>query len=305
MIERRTPKPGWLKTQLPQGNRYRAVRETIARESLHTVCQEAHCPNMGECWESGTATFLILGDRCTRGCAFCAVATAEFGNDQGENEPELIAAAANRMGLSYVVVTSVSRDDLPDGGAGRFADVLRRLRRLRPPPLTEVLIPDYLGTALDSVLAAEPDVLAHNVEVVERLTAVLRHTRFDYRRSLAVLQEAGTRCPEAITKSSVLLGVGETDAEVYRTMEDLRAVGTRVLVLGQYLQPTAAHAPVARFVPPAAFSEFAEAGRAIGFEYVAAGPLVRTSYRAAEAYVLATRGGAARHSRAAMAHREQ
>jgi len=270
---------------VPGGARYREVRDTVRTGSLHTVCEEARCPNAAECWESGTATFLILGDTCTRGCAFCAVARGDPAGTVDEAEAARVAEAVRAMGLSYAVVTSVSRDDLPDGGASAFAATVRRLRSLTPPPLVELLIPDYTGKSLEAVLAAKPDVLAHNVEVVERLTPLLRHGRFGYHRSLQVLDEARRGSDAAITKSSILLGLGETRDEVVRTMADLLAVGVEILVLGQYLQPTRDHAPVQEYVRPDTFLGLALDGRRLGFGHVAAGPLVRTSYRAAEAYV--------------------
>ncbi len=277
-------KPGWLKVRLPGGGRYAAVRRAVSSRHLHTVCESARCPNQAECWGLGTATFLILGGTCTRGCRFCSVPRAERGRDVPD-EPEQVAAAARQMELRYVVVTSVTRDDLPDGGASVFARTVACLRRLAPAPLVELLIPDYLGEALEAVVAAGPDVLAHNVEVVERLTPVLRHGRFRYRRSLEVLRQALELDPGLVTKSSIMLGLGETSDEVERTMEDLRGAGVEILVLGQYLRPTRAQAPVVDYVPPERFEELAEKGRRMGFGFVAAGPLVRTSYRAAEAYV--------------------
>ncbi len=281
-------KPAWLKVRLPGGGRYAAVRKAVASRRLHTVCESARCPNQAECWGLGTATFLILGGTCTRGCRFCAVPRAERGTD-APDEPGQVAAAAREMGLGYVVVTSVTRDDLPDGGASVFADTVARLRRLDPPPLVELLIPDYLGEALEAVVAARPDVLAHNVEVVERLTPLLRHGRFRYRRSLEVLRRARELAPGLVTKSSIMLGLGETPGEVEQAMEDLRAAGVEILVLGQYLRPTRAQAPVVEYVPPERFGELAERARRMGFGFVAAGPLVRTSYRAAEAHVRRSR----------------
>jgi len=278
-------KPDWLRVRLPGGERYQRVRHAVRAGGLHTVCEEARCPNAAECWESGTATFLILGDVCTRGCAFCAVSRGSPEGIADESEAARVAEAAAEMGLDYAVLTSVTRDDLPDGGASAFAEAVRRLRALQPAPLVEVLIPDYSGEELSTVLGARPDVLAHNVEVVERLTPHLRHRRFSYRRSLGVLAEVRHSTPGLLTKSSILLGLGETRAEVLRTMADLREVGVEILVLGQYLQPTRDHAPVLQYVPPDVFREFAQEGQRMGFGHVAAGPLVRTSYRAAEAYV--------------------
>ena len=277
-------KPPWLKAKVVDGPRYHAVRQTVARQGLHTVCQEARCPNQGECWGAGTATFLLLGEVCTRGCGFCAVARGDPAGAVDAAEPQRVAEAVRSMGLEYAVLTSVTRDDLPDGGAGVFAATLQALQGLTPSPRTEVLTPDYGPGALDTVLAAGPHVLAHNLEVVERLTPLLRHHSFGYRSSLAVLQRASASAWGGVVKSSLLLGVGETEAEVSRALDDLLAAGTRILVLGQYLQPTRAHAPVVEYVPPERFEQWAEEGRSRGFGYVAAGPLVRTSYRAAEAY---------------------
>lgn len=279
-------KPPWLAVRMPGGERYRQVRGALAAGGLHTVCEEARCPNAAQCWEAGTATFLILGDVCTRGCAFCAVSRGKPAGDSADAQGEAVrvAGAVARLGLDYAVVTSVTRDDLPDGGASAFAATVAHLRALAPAPLVEVLIPDYTGPALDTVLAAAPHVLAHNVEVVERLTARLRHPRFGYRRSLQVLSEARERAPAVLTKSSILLGLGETRDEVIQTMVDLRRAGVEILALGQYLQPTRAHAPVVEYLTPEVFAALAEEGRRMGFGYVAAGPLVRTSYRAAEAY---------------------
>jgi lipoic acid synthetase len=280
-------KPDWLKMKLPSGEGYRAVRRALDAGGLHTVCESASCPNQGECWADGTATFMILGDVCTRGCRFCAVTRGAPGGAVDADEPARVADAVRQMVLRYAVVTSVTRDDLEDGGASVFAETVRAIKALPSGPLAEVLTPDYVDGPLDTVLAAGPDVFAHNVEVVERLTARMRHGRFDYRRSLESLRQARARGADGLlTKSSVLLGLGETDEEITTTMRDLRAVGVDVLVLGQYLQPTRRHAEVAEFVPPERFDALADRGRELGFGYVASGPLVRTSYKAAEAYVL-------------------
>ena len=281
------PKPSWLKVPLPGGERYRRVKRAVERGGLHTVCSEAQCPNRGECWNAGTATFLILGDTCTRGCRFCAVTRGDPAGAADAGEPARVARGAEQMGLDYAVVTSVTRDDLADGGASIFADTVRALRALDPAPRVEVLIPDYTGEALRAVIDAGPVVLAHNVEVVERLSASMRHPRFDYRRSLEVLERAGEAgAPRGLlTKSSILLGLGETRRELLATMRDLRRAGVAILVLGQYLRPTRDHAEVAEYVPPERFDELAALGGELGFDFVAASPLARTSYRAAEAYV--------------------
>ncbi len=288
-MERRSPpfprKPAWLRTRLPGGSPYRAVRGTLEREGLHTVCEQARCPNLAECWACGTATFLILGGVCTRGCGFCAVARGDPGGAADEREPARVAEAVRDMGLRYAVVTSVTRDDLPDGGASVFARTVRSLKALEPAPLVEVLVPDYAADRLGAVLEAGPDALAHNLEVVERLSPDVRHGRFDYRRSLEVLRRARALAPRTLTKSSLLLGLGETRDEVLRSMADLREADVDILVLGQYLRPSPSQVAVREYLPPEAFDRLAEEGRGMGFRHVSAGPLVRTSYRAAEAYV--------------------
>ncbi len=278
-------KPPWLKVPLPGGERYLRVRRAVSSCGLHTVCEEARCPNVGECWNAGTATFLILGDACTRGCAFCAVSRATSSAPPDPGEPARVARAAAEMALEYAVITSVTRDDLEDGGASIFAATVAALRALPAPPLVELLTPDYSGAPLEAVVDAAPDVFAHNVEVVERLTPALRHARFGYRRSLACLEAAAARRPGMITKSSILLGLGETDAELEAAMRDLRDASVRVLVLGQYLRPAPGNAAVVEYVPPERFEALRLRGLELGFDFVASGPLVRTSYRAAEAFV--------------------
>jgi lipoic acid synthetase len=242
---------------------------------------------MGECWSEGTATIMLLGDTCTRGCRFCAVTT---GNPRGSvdvREPEHVARALSRMPLQYVVMTMVDRDDLLDGGADHVAKTVRRLKELRPDMLVETLVGDFGGHlgAVDVTVDARPDVWAHNIEVVERLQRAIRDVRCSYKQSLAVLARAKERAPGRLTKSSIMVGIGETDGEVLETMRDLRSVGVDVLTVGQYLRPTPKHAPLDRYVPPEAFATLAEQGRAMGFAYVAAGPLVRSSYKAAEVFV--------------------
>jgi lipoic acid synthetase len=277
-------KPDWLRVRIPGGERFKRVRAAVSSCELHTVCEEAHCPNMGECWDAGTATFMILGNTCSRGCRFCAVNRGDSGGAIEETEPERVKRAVAHMNLDYVVVTSVTRDDLPDGGAAVFAATVNALKSLEHPPLVELLTPDYLDAALETVLRSGPNVFAHNIEVVARLTPALRHARFSYARSLKVLEQARDFSSHQLTKSSIMLGIGETDEEVEEAMGDLRRVGVNILVLGQYLRPTTNHAEVARYVPPEKFDAFAKLGKEIGFDFVASGPLLRTSYKAAEAF---------------------
>jgi len=284
-------KPPWLKAPLPGGPGYLRVRGAISAGGLHTVCQEAHCPNVGECWNAGTATFMILGDTCTRGCSFCAVSRGAHGPAPAPDEPRRVASAAAEMGLDYAVVTSVTRDDLDDGGASAFAATVAALHALPKPPLVELLTPDYLGAPLEAVVDARPEVFAHNIEVVERLQSELRHGRFGFGRSLATLEAAKTRDEALITKSSIMLGLGETEAEVDAAMGALRSAGVNILALGQYLRPTPRHAEVVEYVDPSRFASLRERGEELGFDYVASGPLVRTSYRAAEAFVRGRRRG--------------
>lgn len=285
MNRTKTKKPDWLKIQMPGGSRYKKIRNTVSQKGLHTVCQEARCPNIGECWNSGTATFMILGDRCTRGCQFCAVQT---GNPKGVvdgDEPTRVANGAFDMELDYVVVTSVTRDDLPDGGASIFAEVTEAIKALPSSPKVELLTPDYIDDDLDIVLNAGPTVFAHNVEVVERLSKTMRHHRFSYTRSLHCLEQAAAHTSSAITKSSLMIGLDESDGEIEQTMRQLRNVNVRILTIGQYLQPSKNHAPVTKYIEPDRFEQLTQIGKSMGFDYVAAGPLVRTSYRAAEAFV--------------------
>ncbi|PLX43664.1 MAG: lipoyl synthase [Deltaproteobacteria bacterium] len=283
-------KPRWLKRPLSNSAEFSRVKRALSSHGLSTVCQEAQCPNRGECWSTGTATFIILGDTCTRGCAFCAVKRAVSGKTP-EGEARRLAAAATDLNLDYVVLTSVTRDDLPDGGASHYAEAVRSIKALSPPPLVEVLIPDYLDGPLDTLLASSPDVLAHNIETVRRLSPSLRHPAFSHDRSLNVLKEAKRLSPETILKSSILLGMGEERSEVTEAMVELFEAGVEILVLGQYLRPGPSNHPVARYLPPEEFAELASAGEEIGFSFVAGAPFARTSYRAAEGYVKARSGG--------------
>ncbi|MBM4372368.1 MAG: lipoyl synthase [Deltaproteobacteria bacterium] len=281
----RTPglrKPPWLKVRLPAGSD--AVRTATVLRSLRlrTVCREARCPNTGECWAAGTATIMILGDRCTRACRFCAVETHALPPPPDPDEPRRVAEGVAALGLRYAVITSVTRDDLPDGGAGCFAETLRELRRRSPATQVELLIPDFGGDtgALEVVAGAAPDVVGHNLETARRLSSAIRDPRTDYDRSLRVLEYLGGRGLE--TKSALLLGLGETPGEVEEALRDLRRVGVLHVAMGQYLAPTAGHVPVAEYVTPEAFDAWAARARALGFHSVAAGPRVRSSYLAGE-----------------------
>jgi lipoic acid synthetase len=284
---RLAPKPPWLKVRAPGGESYAQLKDTFRRLDLHTVCEEARCPNVGECWGEGTATVMLLGDTCTRGCRFCAVKTGQPRGAVDGREPEHVARALSSMPLQYVVMTMVDRDDLLDGGAGHVAKTVRRLKELRPDMLVETLLGDFGGhrDAVDATVDGGADVWAHNVEVVARLQRAIRDVRCSYDQSLAVLRWAKERRPSVVTKSSIMVGIGEDDDEVSATMRDLRAAGVDVVTVGQYLRPSERHAPVARYVDPARFEAWAAEGRAMGFAFVASGPLVRSSYRAAEVFV--------------------
>jgi lipoyl synthase len=290
-----TPKPPWLKVRMPGGERYARIKARARELKLHTVCEEAQCPNVGECWGSGTATFMVMGEVCTRGCRFCAVTTKRRGPPLDPDEPRNVAAAIAEMALDYVVVTSVDRDDLPDQGAGHFAACIEAIRLASPDTLVEVLIPDFTGRQdlLARVSDAGPDVIAHNLECVERLTPTVRDPRATYRQSLAVLQQLRALAPARPTKSSLMVGLGETEDELVAAMADLRAVGTAFLTIGQYLRPTAGHHPVVAYVEPAQFERYRGLALGMGFSVVASGPLVRSSYKAGEFYIRQHLGQAA------------
>ncbi|MFT3886398.1 MAG: lipoyl synthase [Flavobacteriales bacterium] len=282
-VERPQRRPDWLRVKLPTGESYRKVRSIVSDHKLHTICQSGNCPNMGECWGAGTATFMILGNVCTRSCGFCSVAT---GRPEAVDpfEPARVARSVELMGVKHCVITSVDRDDLVDGGADTWSRTIRAVRRRSPQTKLETLIPDFKGEwhNLAIVLDAKPDVLSHNLETVRRLTKKVR-VQAKYDRSLEVLmraKKAGLR-----TKSGVMLGLGETDQEVLETMDDLRSVDCDVITLGQYLQPTKAHLAVQEFVHPDRFARFREEGLKRGFRFVESGPLVRSSYHA-EKHVL-------------------
>ncbi len=277
------PRPPWLRVKFFGGPNYQDLKRIMRVLNLHTVCESARCPNMGECWDHRTATFMILGNICTRACGFCAVPSGKPVGPPEEDEPRRVAEAVEKMGLRYAVVTSVNRDDQPDGGAGIFARTIEEIRRRVPGCKIEVLIPDFRGewSALETVVAACPDVLNHNTETVPRLYRQVRKGAV-YERSLELLRRAKTLAPEMPTKTGMMLGLGEEKHEVLAAMQDLVAQGTAILTLGQYLQPTREHLPVVRFVHPAEFAEYKVLGEAMGFKHVESGPLVRSSYHAFE-----------------------
>lgn len=278
--EPRVRKPEWLKARVPGGEQYSELRKLIDHRKLHTVCEEARCPNMGECWNSGTATFMILGDTCTRSCGFCAIKTGRM-YTVDLDEPARVGEAVALMKLRHAVVTSVNRDELFDGGAGIFASTIQEIRKRLPACRVEVLIPDFQGSeeALNIVLDAQPDILNHNTETVPRLYKTVR-PQAQYHRSLELIERAKSR--GFTTKSGVMVGLGETNDEILETMSDLHEAGCDILTIGQYLQPTSAHLPVLRYVHPDEFAMFKEKGLAMGFRYVESGPLVRSSYHAAQ-----------------------
>jgi lipoic acid synthetase len=273
-------RPEWLKVRLPTGPTYENLRRLMRSKALHTVCEEAHCPNMAECWGAGTATFMILGDTCTRSCGFCAVKTGRPGAVDVD-EPKRVGEAVAQMALGHAVVTSVNRDELEDGGAAIFAETIREIRRQSPATTVEVLIPDFVGRpeSLDVVLEARPEILNHNVETVERLYPRVR-PQARYERSLAVLRRTKDRAADLVCKSGIMVGLGETRDEVLATMRDIAAQGTDILTLGQYLRPSPVHLPIERYWTPAEFDELRDAGMTMGFRHVESGPLVRSSYHA-------------------------
>ena len=274
----RAPRPDWLKVRAPSGKRVEEVSGTLARHGLRTVCREARCPNVGECWGAGAATVILLGDMCTRGCAFCGVKAGEPAPPD-PSEPDRVAKAAAELSWRHVVVTSVTRDDLPDGGAAHFASVVRALRREAPGAAVELLVPDFAGNgdALRRVVDATPDILAHNVETVPRLYPAVRKGA-EYGRSLDLFRRAAALRPSLPLKSGIMVGFGETEGEVTAVFRDLFAAGCRSITVGQYLPPSRDHVPLSEYVPPDRFERFAKSAHGIGFDHVLSGPLVRSSY---------------------------
>ena len=285
-VQRRLPE--WFKVRMPGGPNYLRLQDMLRSEQLHTVCEEAHCPNIGECWERGTATFMILGDICTRACAYCAVTTGvPVGLDL--EEPVRLAETVERMGLRYAVITSVNRDDLPDGGAFIFAQCVRQIRKRLPECRVELLIPDFEGNwdALAAVMDSKPDTLNHNIETVRRVFSRVR-PRGDYDQSLELLRRTREMDGRAVTKSGMMVGLGETWDEIVETMRDLRSVDCNLLTIGQYLRPSDKHAPLVKWYTPSEFDELRVIGEELGFDHVASGPLVRSSYHADQQHASAT-----------------
>jgi lipoic acid synthetase len=281
------PKPDWLKVRAPSGDNYARIKDMLGELKLATVCQEAKCPNMGECWSGGTATFMLMGDTCTRGCRFCHIKT---GNPKGaidQFEPEKVAYSIAQMNLEYVVITSVDRDDIEDQGVSHFARTVTTIKKLDPELIVEILTPDFRGERdlIWQLVESKPDVFAHNIETVERLTPSVRDPRATYRQSLRVLEYVKQKDPTRYTKSSIMLGLGEKDDEVIQALKDLRAVACDVVTFGQYLQPTKRHLNVEEYITPEKFKEWQTIAEGMGFLYVASGPLVRSSYRAGEFFM--------------------
>lgn len=274
-------KPDWLRVKAPQWERVGNVKGILRDLGLNTVCEEASCPNIGECFNAGTATFLIMGPACTRACPYCDIDFEKKPQPLDPTEPERLAEAVRRMNLNHVVITSVNRDDLPDGGASQFVRCIDRVRAVSPQTTIEVLIPDLCGNwdALELILQAKPEVLNHNTETIKRLYRRVR-PQGDYHRSLELLKRSRQLTPEVYTKSGIMVGLGETDAEVRETMQDLRTVDCDILTLGQYLQPSPKHLPLVEFIPPEQFKAWREFGESIGFLQVVASPLTRSSYHA-------------------------
>ncbi|KAJ2416884.1 hypothetical protein GGI10_000618 [Coemansia sp. RSA 2530] len=284
--------PRWLKTDIPTGGNVTKIRKTLRELKLHTVCEEARCPNMSECWGGGkhgtaTATIMIMGDTCTRGCRFCSVKTSKNPAALDAAEPENVATALAAWGLDYVVLTSVDRDDLPDFGSAHFASTVRNIRERAPQMMIECLTPDFLGRPelIEPVALSGLDVYAHNIETVEALQRSVRDHRANYKQSMFVLAHVKKTKPTLLTKSSIMLGVGETDEEVLQTMKDLRAVGVDIVTLGQYMRPTKRHMKVHEYVTPEKFKHWEQVGNELGFLYTASGPLVRSSYKAGEFFI--------------------
>jgi lipoic acid synthetase len=279
-------KPVWIRVRAPSGENYVKFKQTLGVQQLHTVCEEAKCPNIAECWGTGTATIMIMGDTCTRGCRFCAVKSGKPDTLDAE-EPTRVARAIKEWGLRYVVITAVCRDDLEDGGAEHFAKTIRAVKILCPKTIVEPLIPDFIGKedSIRKIIDSQPEVISHNIETVARLTPKVRDTRASYEQTLQVLKKIKDIDSKIYTKSSIMLGLGETKEEVVQTMTDLRSAGVNILTMGQYLQPTLKHLPVVEYIAPEKFNALKEIGNMMGFTYVASGPLIRSSFKAGEFFL--------------------
>ena len=287
-MEQKLEKPQWLKIKLAAGDSFSNIKNTLKQHKLHTVCESAHCPNISECWNTGTATFMLMGDVCTRACKFCAVKTGNPMKKLDAEEPKKLAQALAEIRMfDYVVLTSVNRDDLEDGGASHFAECVKEIKRAYPEIIVEVLIPDFKGDAeaLKKIIEAKPEVIAHNIETVKRLQRKARDPRANYKQSLKVLENVKSMNPKIYTKSTIMLGLGETDEEIIQAMKDLRAINADILTIGQYLRPSGWHIPISSFVEPAKFKYFEHKALELGFLSCASGPFVRSSYRAGELFV--------------------
>lgn len=278
IVQKERVKPNWLKVEIPGGGKYREIKSLVQEHKLHTICESGKCPNIGECWGVGTATFMILGNTCTRSCQFCHVATGK-GDVLDNMEPFKVAQSINIMGIKHAVITSVDRDDLPDGGSEHWAKTVLEIRKWNPDTTLETLIPDFQGRKdqLGNIIRVHPEIVSHNIETVRRLTREVR-VQAKYDRSMDVLQYLFDQ--GMTTKSGIMVGMGETDEEIRETLTDLRKVGVGIVTLGQYLQPTAKHLPVQRYVSPEEFARYKAWGEDMGFEYIESGPLVRSSYHA-------------------------
>lgn len=287
-MEQKLAKPEWLKIKLETNDNFSNIKNTLKQNNLHTVCESAHCPNISECWNGGTATFMLMGDTCTRACKFCAVKTGNPMKQLDAEEPKKLAQALAEIKLfDYVVLTSVNRDDLEDGGASHFAECIKEIKESYPEIIVEVLIPDFKDdvNALKKIIDTKPEVIAHNIETVERLQRKIRDVRANYKQSLGVLENVKKLNPKIYTKSSIMLGLGENDEEIIQAMQDLRAVNVDILTIGQYLRPTDWHISISEFVHPSKFEYFKQKALELGFLFCASGPFVRSSYKAGEMFV--------------------
>ena len=287
-MEQKLIKPEWLKIKLTTTDNFSNIKQTLKKHNLHTVCESAHCPNISECWNGGTATFMLMGDTCTRGCKFCAVKTGNPMKQLDKEEPRKLAEALAEIKLfDYVVLTSVNRDDLEDQGSSHFAECIKEIKKAYPGIIVEVLIPDFRGDIglLKKIVDAKPEVIAHNIETVERLQKKVRDARANYKQSLKVLENVKKLNPKIYIKSSIMLGLGEEDEEVIQSMKDLRKINVDILTIGQYLRPTDWHLAIERFVAPEKFEYFKQKALELGFLYCASGPFVRSSYKAGELFV--------------------